>query len=67
MAELTAFVSCSTEALGNDGRTDAHKRLLSVVEEYFASARQDSTSRVHKTFLPPIYFQFRGKIRNKGY
>ncbi|KAI9721476.1 MAG: hypothetical protein M1812_002238 [Candelaria pacifica] len=57
---LGSGIGCSTDALGKDGRTDAHKRLLSIVEDYFASGCDGTISKLHKTFLPPIYFQFRG-------
>ncbi|KAL2197569.1 peptidase family C78-domain-containing protein [Corynascus similis CBS 632.67] len=40
------------------GKSEAH--LMEYVESYFQTGVQDPTQRVHRTNLPPIYFQHLG-------
>lgn len=58
---LTLDFSCSANAIKSSPQRRATDMLLQQVEEYFSAGyKGDKPNRVHRTSLPPIYFQHPG-------
>ena len=46
------------------GRLTVHQELFRAVERYFSQSSSNTSPKVCRTSLPPIYFQHRGKQTN---
>ncbi|KAI9818573.1 MAG: hypothetical protein M1827_000632 [Pycnora praestabilis] len=57
---LSIGIGCEPNAFGDDESTSARERLLLAVEDYFTSGITEVDQKVHRTSLPPIYFQHPG-------
>ncbi|KAI9757868.1 MAG: hypothetical protein M4579_003304 [Chaenotheca gracillima] len=57
---LSLGILCELSAIGRAEGSSTYERLLEIVEAYFVAASLDSSIKIHKTWLPPIYLQHSG-------
>ena len=62
LASVDGDLRCEANAFNPVDQTPVHCSLLINVLEYFQKGVVDSSQKVHRTSLPPLYFQHPGKV-----
>ncbi|KAI9683138.1 MAG: hypothetical protein M1829_005929 [Trizodia sp. TS-e1964] len=57
---ISLDIDCQANGFSKTEEIRAHHKLLPLVEEYFAGSCVEMPEKVHRTDLPPLYFQHAG-------